>query len=79
MPLVETEDAQIDYNISCLARLRFCRERFNSEVNLRELGLLSRLSELRGLELNELVYQPLRRHPLSATSSKRELSVKSTE
>ena len=69
MPLEAGEDQEVNDIIIALTRLRLCRQRFTSEVDLREQGLYQRLSEIRDLGLGDISYEPLRRHPLSSTSS----------
>ena len=68
MPLEISEEQEINDIIIALTRLRLCRERFNSEIELREQGLYQRLSDIRSLGLGSVSYEPLRRHPLSSTS-----------
>ena len=69
MPLEVSEEQEINDIIIALTRLRLCRQRFNSEIEVREQGLYQRLSDIRSLGLGNLSYEPLRRHPLSSTSS----------
>ena len=69
MPLEVNEEQEINDIIIALTRLRLCRQRFNSEIELREQGLYQRLSDIRSLGLGTISYEPLRRHPLSSTSS----------
>ena len=69
MPLEVSEEQELNDIIIALTRLRLCRERFNSEIALREEGLYRRLSTIRSLGLEHFSYEPLRRHPLSSTSS----------
>ena len=69
MPLEAGEDQEENDLIIALNRLRLCRQRFNSEIDLREQGLYQRLSDLRTLELGNITYEPYRRHTLSSTTS----------
>ena len=69
MPLEASEDQEENDIIIALNRLRLCRQRFNSEIDLREQGLYQRLSDRRSLELDNITYEPYRRHPLSSTTS----------
>ena len=69
MPLEAGEDQEVNDIVIALTRLLLCRQRFNSEVDLREQGLYQRLSEIRSLGLDNITYEPSRRHPLSSTSS----------
>ena len=69
IPLEAGEDQEENDIIIALNRLRLCRQRFNSEIDLREQGLYQRLSDIRSLGLENITYEPYRRHPLSSTSS----------
>ena len=69
MPLEVSEEQELNDIVIALTRLHLCRERFNSEIELREQGLYRRLSAIRSLGLENISYEPLRRHPLSSTSS----------
>ena len=54
MPLEASEDQEENDIIIALNRLRLCRQRFNSEIDLREQGLYQRLSDRRSLELDNI-------------------------
>ena len=69
MPLETGEDQEVNDLIIAINRLRLCRLRFNSEIDLREQGLYQRLSDLRTLDLGNITYEPYRRHTLSSTTS----------
>ena len=64
-----SEEQEINDIIIALTRHRLCRQRFDSEIELREQDLYQRLSDIPGLGLEDISYGPLRRHPLSSTSS----------
>ena len=69
MPFDVSEEQELNNIIIALTRLRLCRERFNSEIELQERGLYRRLSDIRSLGIENISYEPLRRHPLSSPSS----------
>ena len=60
MPLEVSEEQELNDIIIALTRLRLCRERFNSEIELREQGLYRRLSDIRSLGLENISYELLR-------------------
>ena len=74
MTIEPTPEQQVDSIIIELEHLRFCRLEFNTEVDTTESLLLQRISDIRGLGIENVNYTPRRRPNTSPSDSSEEVN-----